>query len=93
MQKRKFEFENKKYEVRYWLEDNNETYKVKVFTEDGKPVNGYSYGISLEIINDEKINKYPNDLLNDLIILAENDVKEKKWENYLNVINNFKEEI
>ena len=87
METKEFEYDGKQYEIRYWLQDDNETYKVKVFT-DNKPANGYDYSISLENVEDLKRNKYPQDLLKDLIKLAENDIREKKWEEYLKTIKN-----
>jgi hypothetical protein len=82
MEKKEFEYDGKQYEVRSWLQDDNETYKVKVFT-DNKPANGYNYSVSLENVQDAKRDKYPQNLLKDLIELAEKDIREKKWEEYL----------
>ncbi len=82
MEKKEFIFEDKQYEVRSWLQDDNETYTVKVFVNN-HPANGYNYSVSIENINDAKRGKFPQDLLGDLINLAENDIKEKKWEKYL----------
>lgn len=78
MEKKEFVFEDKNYEVRFWLQDDNETYTVKVFLNN-EPANDYNYTVSIENINDSKKGKFPQDLLKDLIDLAENDIKEKKW--------------
>lgn len=82
MKKKEFVFEDKNYEVRFWLQDDDETYTVKVFLNN-KPANGYNYNVSIEDVNDSKKGKFPQDLLKDLIDLAENDIKEKKWEKYI----------
>ena len=82
MKKKEFVFEDKNYEVRSWLQDDNETYTVKVFLNT-EPANGYNYDVLIENVNDSKRGKFPQDLLKDLIDLAENDIKEKKWEKYI----------
>lgn len=82
MEKKEFVFEDKNYEVRSWLQDDNETYTVKVFLNN-EPANGYNYDVSIEDINDSKKGKFPQALLKDLVDLAENDIKEKKWEKYI----------
>ncbi len=82
MKKKEFVFEDKNYEVRSWLQDDNETYTVKVFLNN-EPANGYNYDVLIENVNDSKRGKFPQDLLKDLVDLAENDIKEKKWEKYI----------
>ena len=82
MEKKEFVFEDNNYEVRSWLQDDNETYTVKVFLNN-EPANGYNYDVSIEDINDSKKGKFPQALLKDLVDLAENDIKEKKWEKYI----------
>lgn len=81
MKKKEFVFEDKNYEVRFWLQDD-ETYTVKVFLNN-EPANGYNYNVTIEDVNDTKKGNFPQDLLKDLIDLAENDIKEKKWEKYI----------
>lgn len=82
IKKKEFVFEDNNYEVRSWLQDDNETYTVKVFLNN-EPANGYSYNVSIEDVNDSKRGKFPQALLKDLVDLAENDIKEKKWEKYI----------
>lgn len=82
MKKKEFMFEGKHYEIRSWLLDDFCTYKVKVFLNN-EPVNGYHYTVGIEDINDTKSLKFPQDLLKELMELAENDIKEKKWKKYL----------
>lgn len=83
MNEREFEFEGKNYKVRSWEVDS--IYKVRVFF-DGKPANGYCYTVEIEDNIEAKKGKYPVDLLKDLMELAEQDIKEKKWERYCEIV-------
>jgi hypothetical protein len=82
-EKREFEFEGNKYEIR--ISSDGWTTNIRVFLNN-KPANGYSYSVDLSIIIDSKKGKLPVDPVEDLIKTAENDIKEKRWEKYLEAI-------
>lgn len=82
-EKREFEFEGKIYETR--ISSDGWTTNIRVFL-DGKPANGYTYSVELPVIVDAKKGKLPIDPKEDLIETAKNDVKEKRWEKYLEAI-------
>ena len=80
--KKEFEFEGNKYEIR--ISSDGWTTNIRVFLNN-KPANGYSYSVELPIVVDSKRGKLPMDPVEDLIKTAENDIKEKRWEKYLNL--------
>ena len=82
-EKREFEFENKKYEIR--ISSDGWITNIRVFL-DGKPANGYSYAVELPIILDAKHGKLPIDPKEDLIETAKRDIEEKRYERYLEAI-------
>lgn len=81
MYEKKFEFEGKQYTVRSWVLDGK--YKVRVFNDDNTNANGYSYTVEIEDNIEAKKGDIPLDLLKDLMELAEQDIREKKSENYI----------
>ena len=82
---KEFEFEGKTYEIRI-VSDGWKT-RIRVFLNN-KPANGYEYSVELPIIIDAKRGKLPFDPKEELIKNAENDVKEKRYERYLEAVNN-----
>jgi len=64
---RLFEFKGNNYEVKYWLQDDNETYRVRVFL-DNKYV-GPSYDITKETLSNGR------DSLKSIMALAEKEFK------------------
>jgi hypothetical protein len=82
---KEFEFENKSYEIRI-VSDGWKT-RIRVFL-DGKPANGYEYSVELPVMINAKNGKLPFDPKEELIVNAENDVREKRYERYLEAVKN-----
>lgn len=51
------------------------------FFLNNEPANGYHYTVGIEDVTDAKYLKFPQDLLQELIELAENDVKKRSGKN------------
>jgi len=77
-----FEFEGKNYEVR--VVSDGATIYIRTFLEN-KPVNGYQYQVHIETINDlERL--IGLDAISELIEVAKQDVRDKKWEKLMEVL-------
>jgi hypothetical protein len=68
-----FSHQNRKLEVRAVVEDNE--VKVRVF-EDGEPATRVIYSITIETDFDAKVTGFPLNLVDELMRVAEDDVKE-----------------
>ncbi len=80
---RNFAFEGKVYEIRISVDGLRTNIRVFLY---GEPANGYIYSVDLEVAFDAQKGELAFDPREDLIKTAENDVKEKKWEQYLQAI-------
>ena len=70
MKNKNFTFEGNKYEVRCWLQDDSETYRIRVFFNK-EPI-GSSVDVKTEILNDAKSQNNEQDLLQELMYDTEN---------------------
>ena len=86
MQVKKFLHNGKEYETR--IISDGETIRIKVF-QNGKPANGYSYSVRLDVAFDLK-QMIGIDGIKDLIDTAKNDVIVGRWEKYLEAVKNDK---
>ncbi len=74
-----FKFEDKEYQIKVF--SNAWDFEVKAFLND-KPVNGYSYCVSLPTAIDLR-KAWELDAIQILIENAKRDIKEKTWERYV----------
>ena len=70
--KSEFEYDERKLEVRAFVADNE--FKVRVFEND-VPVTGIVYTVTIETAFDAKVSGFSRDLIDELMALAESDVK------------------
>lgn len=76
-----FQHDGRNYEVRITADENN-TVLVRVFAEDGRPANGYSYSVDLLTRLDAATSGTINPV-DVLVNVAISDVKGGTWERYV----------
>jgi hypothetical protein len=79
-EKRDFQHNGIAYEVR--IVTDGQTIWVRAF-QGGRAANGYTYSVALETQIVALTDKYPSDLVVNLIEIAEDDVKSGRWEQYV----------
>ena len=74
MKEKIFKFENKEYKISAWIpgeKENSDKYKIRVFVNK-EQIDYYKYDIEVNMIKDN------NNLLEEIMEIAKNDIKEKK---------------